>query len=111
VALTVSSSTSGDVATITLAGELDGATAPQFRDEVEKAAANPLRRLVLMVQELEYIASAGVRVLVYAKQKMGAIVEVYIVGAQEQILDTLRKTGVDRSVYLVDTYDEASVDG
>ena len=36
-------------------------------------------------------------------------VDIYVVAAQEQVVDTLQKTGVDRSVYLVDTYDSASV--
>ncbi len=111
MALTISRSTENDQQIITLVGELDGASAPQLRDEVEAAAGENPKRLVLMVKDLEYIASAGIRVLVYAKQKMGAGIDIYVVAAQAQIVDTLQKTGVDRSVYLVDNYDSASVNG
>jgi len=111
MALSVASTTTGDVATLTISGELDGASAPQLRDEVEKVAGRNPKRLVLMVQDLEYIASAGIRVLVYAKQKMGTGVDIYVVAPQAQILDTLQKTGVDRSVYVVDKYDSASING
>jgi anti-anti-sigma factor len=107
MALTIDRKKSGDDAVFTLGGELDGASAPQLRDEVEAAAADKPKRLVLDMKNLEYIASAGIRVIVYAKQKMGADVEIYVVGAQHQIVDTLQKTGVDKSVYLVDKYESA----
>jgi anti-anti-sigma factor len=96
------------VAKITLTGELDAASAPALKQEVEKAAAGQPKRLVLLMQELEYMASAGLRVLIFAKQKMGTDVDIYVVGAQEVVADTLEKTGFDRSVILVDTYDEDS---
>ena len=60
------------------------------------------------MKDLEYIASAGIRVIVYAKQKMGTDVDIYVVAAQAPIADTLQKTGVDKSVYMVDKYDGAN---
>ena len=91
-------------ATITLVGELDAASAPIFKAEVERAAGPAIRRLVLMMQGLEYIASAGLRVLIFAKQKMGTNVDIYVIGAQPQVLDTLQKTGFDRSCIVQETY-------
>lgn len=92
-------------ARITVSGELDAGSAPIFRDEVEKVAAQGVRTLVLLMQDLEYIASAGLRVLIYAKQKMGAQADIYVIGAQEQVLDTLQKTGFHHSVILQETYE------
>lgn len=108
MALETSLSTSGAVAVITLKGELDGSSAPEFRDKVDQAFQPGVERLVLQVGDLEYIASAGIRVLVYAKQKLGEGVEIYVVAPQEQVLDTLQKTGVDRSVHILDSYDESA---
>jgi anti-anti-sigma factor len=93
-----------DTVIITMRGELDAAAAPVLRDLVDKNADSQTRRLVLMTKDLEYIASAGIRVLVFAKQKMGAHVDIYVIGAQPQVMDTLEKTGVNRSVILQDTY-------
>jgi anti-anti-sigma factor len=96
---------SKDIAKITLSGELDASSAPLFKAEIEKAAAADPARLVLMMQDLEYMASAGLRVLIFAKQKMGAAADIYMVGPQEMVLETLQKTGFDQSVIIVDEYE------
>jgi anti-anti-sigma factor len=96
-------------AKITLSGELDANSAPIFKAEVDKAkVANP-KYLVLMMQDLEYMSSAGLRVLIYTKQKMGTDVDIYVVGAQEMVLETFQKTGFDQGVIVVDRYDEAQL--
>ncbi|MGK7920977.1 MAG: anti-sigma factor antagonist, partial [Trichodesmium sp.] len=81
-----------------------------FKTKVEEAAATSPKRLVLMMQDLEFMASAGLRVLIFAKQKMGTGVDIYMVGVQEMVLDTIKKTGFDQSVYLLDEYDAAQIE-
>jgi anti-anti-sigma factor len=108
MALTVVLATKADVAEITLAGELDASTAPLFQAELEKAAALKPSRLVLLVKELTFMASAGVRMLVFAKQKMGPQVAVYVIAPQQPILDTLRRTGVLHSVIVQTEYTPVS---
>jgi anti-anti-sigma factor len=93
------------IAKITMSGELDASMTPVFQKEIEAAAAQKAKRLVLLMSDLEYIASAGIRALVFAKQKMGAGTDIYVVGAQRQIMDTLQMTGLDRSVIALETYD------
>ncbi|NEP89545.1 MAG: anti-sigma factor antagonist [Okeania sp. SIO2C2] len=102
--------TTNGIAKITLSGELDGSTAPAFKKKVEEAAAENSKRLVLMMNDLEYMASAGLRVLIFSKQKMGTGVDIYMVGVQEMVLDTIKKTGFDQSIYLLDEYDAAKIE-
>ena len=102
--------TSSGIAKIALSGELDGSTAATFKEKVEEAAKENPKRLVLMMQDLEFMASAGLRVLIFAKQKMGTGVDIYMVGVQEMVLDTIKKTGFDQSVYLLDEYDAAKIE-
>ena len=102
--LTVTQTMTGQVAKITLAGELDASTAPQFQAELEKAAAAKSTRVVLYVADLSFMASAGVRMLIFAKQKMGAAVAVYMIACQEQIMDTLKRTGLLHTVIVQAEY-------
>jgi anti-sigma B factor antagonist len=95
----------GGTATIALSGELDASVAVQFRTEIEKAAQFPLERLVLDMQRLEYMASAGLRVLIFAKQKMGSDVELAIVSPQQLVRDTITATGFDHSVTFLSEHD------
>lgn len=102
--------TTGIIGKITLSGELDASTAPIFKTEVEKAAGAGVKRLVLLMNDLEYMASAGLRVLIFTKQKMGADADIYVVGAQEMVADTLEKTGYTQSVIMMDEYDAAEIE-
>ena len=96
----------GDSAKITLSGELDAGVAKQFMQTVEQAAEKNPSKLVLLVGDLTFMASAGLRVIVFAKQKMGQDVSIYVVGATGPVLNTLQMSGFDRAVYLQDTYQD-----
>lgn len=96
----------GDVVMITLQGELDASAAPSFRDKIDEAAAMNPDKLLLMMQDLSFMASAGLRVLVFARQKMGGDIDIYVVGAQEAVAETIEMTGFHHSVTMVDSYDE-----
>ena len=98
--------TSG-IARITLAGELDASSAPDFKAAIEGIVGQRPRSLV---KELEYMASAGLRVLIFAKQKLGVGTDLFIVGAQPSIVETLQMTGFHHSAVLLDEYDAARIE-
>jgi len=110
MAFSVSNSMNNGIAQVTLVGELDGSVAGDFKNAVEAAAALNPRRLVLLLQELTYMSSAGLRVLVFARQKMGAHVDLYLVAPQESVQETIEMTGFDQSCIIVDTYDAAVIE-
>ncbi|MCB1931944.1 MAG: STAS domain-containing protein [Candidatus Accumulibacter sp.] len=94
----------GREAWITLEGELDAAVAGEFRKDVQALAGNNPEKLVLFMGKLQFMASAGLRVLVFAKQQMGREVSIYVVGASGPVLNTLLLSGFDQSVYLQESY-------
>ena len=96
----------GDTVKITLKGELDSAVAGEFKDVTEQAAeANPAK-LVLFMSELSFMASAGLRVIIFAKQKMGTNVKIYVIGASGPVLNTLQMSGFDQAVFIQDSYSD-----
>jgi anti-anti-sigma factor len=111
MSFSASSEVNNGIARITLSGELDASSAPDFKAEIEKAAAQKPRRLVLMLQDLEYMASAGLRVLIFAKQKLGSSADIYVVGARPAIVETLEMTGFQHSVVMLPEYDAAQIEG
>lgn len=111
MAFNASSEVVNGIARITLSGELDASSAPEFKAAIEKVSAEKPRRLVLMLSALEYMASAGLRVLIFARQKMGQGTDIYVVGAQPPIVETLEMTGFQHSVVMLDEYDAAQIEG
>ena len=111
MAFTVSSDIKGDAAVLTLSGELDAAAANDFRAAVEEAAESNPSKLALVIDDLTFMASAGLRVLVFTKQKMGSNVDLYVVGAHDAVLETITMTGFHHSVIMLDEYDAAEIEG
>lgn len=91
-------------AKITLTGSLDAGSAPLFQKVIEEAVEHSPTRLVLLMENLEFMASAGLRVLIFAKQKIGVDVDIYVVGSQGPVLGTLTMSGFHHSVYIQETY-------
>lgn len=110
MALTVTSEITKGIAKITLAGELDAGSAGDFHAALEKAAAAQPKRLVLMMSDLTYMASAGLRTLVFAKQKMGSSLDIYCIGLTEPVRETIEMTGLQHSVIMLEAYDAAEIE-
>jgi anti-anti-sigma factor len=100
----VSSEVTEGIATITLGGILDSASAPKLQTEIQKIAAEHPKQLALFLKDLTFMASAGLRMIIFAKQKLGPSVPLYMVEPQDQILDTLQMTGIIHSVNIVDKF-------
>ena len=67
--LNIAKKLEGSTLTVTLAGRLDTNTAPEFQREVEPML-NDISRLVLDFEKLDYLSSAGLRVLLTFEQEM-----------------------------------------
>jgi len=60
----------GDVAIAKLAGRLDSSSAPSAEEQLTRLIADSAPRLVIDLSKLEYISSAGLRVLLLVARKI-----------------------------------------
>jgi anti-anti-sigma factor len=104
MSFSITSEVTNSIAKLTLAGSLDSSSASLMQEEIQKVAGQSPTELVLYLSELTFMASAGLRMLVFAKQKLGTSVQIYLVKPQGQIIDTLQMTGIIHSVHIVDSY-------
>jgi anti-anti-sigma factor len=93
--------TSQSTATLHLAGDLTDADIPRLRALVEQAAEAPVRRLVIHLGQLRSMVGAGVRCLAMAQQQVRPGTQVIVDGVGEEIRETLRLSGLERSLTLV----------
>ena len=82
----------GDKLTVALEGRLDTTTAPEFeaalKEDLPKAQS-----VVLDFEKLEYISSAGLRVLLTAQKEMGKKGGMVIKNVCPEILEVFEITG------------------
>ncbi len=75
-----------------LEGRLDTVTAPDLEKEL-KASLDGVSELVLDFEKLEYISSAGLRVLLSAQKTMARQGEMKITKVNETIMEIFEVTG------------------
>ena len=82
----------GSKLTIALEGRLDTSTAPDLEKEI-KSCLNGVTDLTFDFSQLEYISSAGLRVLLAAQKMMNKQGNMTITGSSEDILEIFEVTG------------------
>lgn len=91
--MTINCKKDGDVLTIAPEGRIDSVTAPEFQKSVDDNIAGS-KSVVIDFAKLDYISSAGLRVLLATKKtitKSGGDMKLRNVG--EAIMDVLNITG------------------
>lgn len=85
----------GERMTIALEGRLDTLTAPELQKALEDYKLSELSEIVLDLSKLEYISSAGLRVLLQAfrSMKMGGVMR--IINANDITKKVFQVTGFD----------------
>lgn len=90
--MTINKTLEGSELTVALSGRLDTTTAPVLEAEL-KDSLSGITKLVFELKELEYISSAGLRILLSAQKQMNRQGEMLIRHANEMILEVFEVTG------------------
>ena len=75
-----------------IVGRLDTITAPAL-DKIIREDIGDTKNLVLDVKGVEYISSAGLRVLLSAQKKMQKIGSMKLTGVCEEVMEVFEMTG------------------
>ena len=90
--MTIEKKIENENVTLTISGRLDTTTAP----ELEKTLDNVLdgtKQLVFDTTNLEYISSAGLRVILKAQKAMNAQGSMKLIGVNDSIMEVFDITG------------------
>ena len=90
--LNITKTTENNALTVALEGRLDTTTAPELEAEL-KAALPGVISLTIDMSKLEYISSAGLRVLLSAQKVMNQQGEMKITGVNDVIMEIFEVTG------------------
>lgn len=90
--MTINKTVNEKTLTVALSGRLDTVTAPQLESEL-KASLNGVECLVFDLENLEYISSAGLRVLLSAQKIMNKQGEMKVTNANDTITEIFEVTG------------------
>ena len=82
----------GNTLEIVLEGRLDTNTAPELEEEL-KASLDGITELVFNISDLDYISSAGLRVLLSAQKTMNRQGTMKITGVSDTIMEIFEVTG------------------
>lgn len=90
--MTIEKNINANALTITLSGRLDTTTAPQLESEL-KASIEGIENLILDFTGLEYLSSAGLRVLLSAQKIMNKQGAMVVKNVNETIQEIFEVTG------------------
>ncbi|MGN0803993.1 MAG: STAS domain-containing protein [Candidatus Coproplasma sp.] len=90
--MTIEKKIENENVTLAIAGRLDTTTAPEL-EKILESVLDSAKDLTFDMTELEYISSAGLRVILKAQKVMNALGSMKLVGVNESIMEVFDITG------------------
>ena len=90
--MTIETKKNNETLTMAVAGRLDTSTAPQLEKVVDEEVKD-IQQLVMDFANLEYVSSAGLRVILRAQKKMNMLGSMKICNVNETIMEVFEITG------------------
>lgn len=90
--MTIEKKINGSAAIVKIAGALDTETAPQLESLLKNELAG-INDLTLDFEALEYVSSAGLRVIINAQKMMNAVGKMTVTHVNESVMEIFEITG------------------
>lgn len=105
----VSSKCENDLLTVILSGRVDSTNAPDAEAEITKVCTeNPHKDVVLDIDDLEYISSAGLRIVLRLRKNEASL---KLINASSEVYEIFEMTGFTEMIPISKAYRKLSVDG
>ncbi len=92
--MTIQKTLEGSTLTLAPAGRLDTITAHEFEEEANQSIGN-VTELILDFEQLDYISSAGLRVLLSLQKKMSTSGSMKVIHVNDIVSEVFSITGFD----------------
>ena len=97
-----------DAFIVSVRGRLDAVTAPELEKTISNCADSDKSKIILDFNELEYISSAGLRVVLVTAKKMKAKQgELLVSGLKDTVKDVFELSGFYSIIKIFDTAEAA----
>ena len=90
--MTIEKKINNDSVTLIVSGRLDTQTAPELENELDSILSG-LKELIFDMTNLEYVSSAGLRVILKAQKAMNAQGSMKLTGVNDSIMEVFDITG------------------
>ena len=90
--MTIEKKINGEALTLIVSGRLDTQTAPELENELDSVLSG-LKELTFDFANLEYVSSAGLRVILKAQKAMNAQGSMKLIGVNDSIMEVFDITG------------------
>ena len=90
--MTIEKKLNNDAVTLIVSGRLDTQTAPELENELDAVLAG-LKELTFDMTNLEYVSSAGLRVILKAQKAMNMQGSMKLTGVNDSIMEVFDITG------------------
>ncbi len=98
----------GDIKVFKIKGRLDSKTSPEFEEKIIESSQDGTTKMIFDFKDLEYISSAGLRVILKATKEMkktdGLIV---LCSMQDYVKEVFEIAGFDTFLSIEETFDDA----
>lgn len=90
--MTITNRKNGEQLTVSVEGRLDTTTAPQLEKFIGENT-DGVKELTVDLEKLEYISSAGLRVLLAAHKKMSKVGTMKVINVRDEAMEVFGMTG------------------
>ena len=90
--MTIEKKINGEALTLIVSGRLDTQTAPELENELDAVLAD-IKELTFDMTNLEYVSSAGLRVILKAQKVMNTQGSMKLTGVNDSIMEVFDITG------------------